>query len=64
MEGSMRGSGIYSEEVFISRDCPNCAEIIEDYFMTDDWGYIDDWTYCPNCNEEVHILLSKEDYYG
>ena len=59
-EGSMRGSGIYAEEVELSIDCPNCEEVIDDTYTTDDWGTVDDWIKCPKCGEQIHVYETGE----
>ena len=38
-EGSMRGSGIYAQEIEMYKFCDTCEKEVSLVFITDDWGY-------------------------
>lgn len=61
-EGSMRGSGIYSRDVYIEVECPECHEGWDDDFATDDWGNVDTTVPCPHCAIEVRVTSANN--YG
>lgn len=63
-EGSMRGSGIYSEEVsYDSFDCDSCGETNGDgEVSTDDWGhYVIECEFCSSTYRESSIGEDRED---
>ncbi len=37
-EGSMRGSGIYAQEIELDKYCDTCEKEVSLVFITDDWG--------------------------
>ena len=39
-EGSMKGSGIYAEDVTLEVECGECGKSWEEDFQTDDWGSV------------------------
>jgi hypothetical protein len=45
-EGSMKGSGIYSEDVTLEVECGECGKSWEEDFMTDDWGNVSSEVKC------------------
>lgn len=57
-EGSMKGSGIYSEEVTTEVECEECGKTWEEDFSTDDWGNIDADIKCE-CGAEWSFSLHK-----
>lgn len=63
-EGSMRGSGIYSQDVVLDVTCPECDHEWEADFQTDDWGNVDQDVTCPECKETVNVTseLRGNDY--
>jgi hypothetical protein len=66
-EGSMRGSGIYSQEVSYNEfDCenPECGKTNEaGETSTDDWGnYSVDCEFCGSNYTESSISQDREDY--
>lgn len=58
----MMGSGIYSDWVSISIDCPECKYAWDEELHTDDWGRIDTDTVCPKCSEPIWVRKEKGDY--
>jgi len=58
-EGSMMGSGIYSEEVTYEVEC-ECGNLWEQDFMTDDWGNVEDDVTCAKCNEKFSFSRERE----
>jgi len=58
MSFSMRGSGIYSQDVTIEIECncdeceTPCTNIWEHDFTTNDWGYIDAKVTCSLCHHQ------------
>lgn len=72
--GSMRGSGIYSEDVTLEVDCEECEKSWKDDFQTDDWGCVEADIKCECGNEftfkwdkyddeDPHAPDRLEDYY-
>lgn len=60
-EGSMRGSGIYSEDYTGDFYCSECEEEFELDGSTDDWGNTA-YAECPKCQSELEKELpSKEE---
>jgi hypothetical protein len=70
-EGSMMGSGIYSEEVTLEvvckescNDCMEANKVCEMYwdedFHTDDWGNIEQTVTCKACNHSYTIKREAE----
>jgi hypothetical protein len=53
--GSMRGSGIYAEDVVIDFECSNeeCGHEEKLDAVTDDWGQVGDIE-CPKCGEDTN----------
>lgn len=47
--GSMRGSGIYSDEYSSSEWCQECEDSVTVDVQVDDWGNVS-WE-CPQCGE-------------
>lgn len=62
-EGSMRGSGIYAQDVIIDFTCEvegcNFSDKID--AVTDDWGDVN-WVECPECGTEVSYTRPEPDY--
>lgn len=58
-EGSMKGSGIYSEEVTLVVDC-ECGKAWEEDFVTDDWGRVSAEVKC-SCGNEWTFTADKYD---
>ncbi len=44
--GSMKGSGIYSEDVTLEVECGECGNTWEEDFQTDDWGDVSQEVKC------------------
>jgi hypothetical protein len=68
-EGSMRGSGIYAQEVSYDEfDCENkeCGETNSaDTATTDDWGnYSVECKSCGVAYKESNLTDDKDDYYA
>jgi hypothetical protein len=70
-EGSMMGSGIYSETVTLEivcaeRGCDDCEldreckAVWEQDFETDDWGNVDQSVKCPECGHEYNVTRERE----
>ena len=60
-EGSMRGSGIYSEDYTGEFYCSECEKEFELDGSTDDWGNVA-YAECPECKSELEKELpSKEE---
>ena len=66
---SMRGSGIYAEEVEREivcaercNDCGDnlCDEVWEAALMTDDWGNIDMDVECAKCGHTINYTEERE----
>lgn len=57
-EGSMKGSGIYSEDVTLEVECEECGKAWEEDFSTDDWGRVEADVKCECGNEWT---FSKEE---
>lgn len=51
--GSMRGSGIYTEDWDSEWSCPECEKETVGTFVKNDWGSVA-W-YCAACDGEVEI---------
>jgi hypothetical protein len=60
MEGSMYGSGIYSDTVSLTVEC-ECGNDWEQDFNTDDYGNVEDTVKCPSCNTEFNFEREGED---
>lgn len=64
-EGSMMGSGIYSEEITLVVACPNekCDYNGEMELSTDDWKN-NAYGNCPKCDGDIEVSISRdeEDY--
>lgn len=58
-EGSMMGSGIYSEEFEETKDCPECEKEVEVLFSTNDWKSRA-WGDCPECGYEFEVEIDNE----
>jgi transcription elongation factor Elf1 len=58
-EGSMMGSGIYSQSWTGTIHCPTCEEDVEVEGQTDDWGnrvFAD----CPKCEEDLEKDITPD----
>lgn len=62
-EGSMKGSGIYSEDVTLEVECEGCGKTWEEDFSTDDWGNVQSEVKCV-CGNEWTFNKEKEEVYG
>jgi hypothetical protein len=60
MEGSMYGSGIYSESVTLVVEC-ECGNDWEQDFNTDDYGNVSDKVKCASCDLEFNFERESED---
>jgi hypothetical protein len=62
-EGTMMGSGIYSEEVTLGVECHNeeCGHYWDADVATDDWGNIDYAVTCPECLHEFRFVKEAEE---
>jgi Zn finger protein HypA/HybF involved in hydrogenase expression len=58
-EGSMRGSGIYSEDYEGTFSCSECEKDYELEGQTNDWGTMA-YAICPDCNSELEIEIDTE----
>jgi transcription elongation factor Elf1 len=58
-EGSMMGSGIYSEEFEEDKDCPTCEKEVCVLFSTNDWQTQASGQ-CPDCGYEFEMEISNE----
>lgn len=58
--GSMRGSGIYSEDVTLEVDCEECEKSWKEDFQTDDWGSVEADIKCE-CGNEFTFKWEKYD---
>jgi hypothetical protein len=72
-EGSMKGSGIYSEDITLEVECEECSKTWEEDFSTDDWGNVEadikcecghTWTFSKEQEEigDPHAPDRLEDY--
>lgn len=69
-EGSMKGSGIYSQEITLEvvckescNDCSggqDCLSVWDEDFMTDDWGNIEQEVTCELCKHTYTIKREAE----
>jgi hypothetical protein len=61
-EGSMMGSGIYSEEITLVVTCPNekCDYNGEVELSTDDWKY-NAYGECPKCDGDIEVDISPDE---
>jgi hypothetical protein len=59
-EGSMRGSGIYSDDYSGTFECSECEEEFELDGSTDDWGYIA-YAECPKCKNQLEKELPTKE---
>ena len=70
-EGTMMGSGIYSQEVTLEIVCAEygcsdceldreCKAVWQQDFVTDDWGNIDDKVTCPSCKHTYTFTRKQE----
>ncbi len=59
-EGSMKGSGIYSEDITLEVECEECGKAWEEDFMTDDWGNVEADVKCE-CGHEWTFSKEKEE---
>jgi hypothetical protein len=61
-EGSMMGSGIYSEEITLVVACPNekCDYNGEVELSTDDWGH-NAYGECPKCDGDIEVDISPDE---
>ena len=70
-EGSMMGSGIYSEEVTLEVVCnercgdcteqgKDCAAYWNEDFSTDDWGNISQEVTCKSCGHSFTFSREKD----
>ena len=62
-EGSMMGSGIYSESVSLPVEC-ECGNDWEQDFNTDDWGSVEEMVKCPNCGNKFNFSHEAEESDG
>jgi transcription elongation factor Elf1 len=58
-EGSMRGSGIYAQEIELDRYCDTCEKEVSLVFMTDDWGH--NATATCECGAEFEEEIPERD---
>lgn len=56
-EGSMRGSGIYAQDLVVDMECAHCGHTWETDVTTDDWGNVDEDVTCPVCNEVFNFTM-------
>ena len=61
-EGSMKGSGIFSEDITLSVDCEECGHVWDEDLVTDDWGAISNKVVCPSCKYEFTYERNASDY--
>lgn len=61
MTFSMKGSGIYSEDISLAVECPECNYDWEQDFITDDYGNVEDTVKCPSCDHGFTFTYDKED---
>jgi hypothetical protein len=61
-EGSMMGSGIYSEEITLVVACPNekCDYNGEVELSTDDWKH-NAYGNCPKCDGDIEVDISPDE---
>lgn len=61
-EGSMMGSGIYSEEITLVVACPNekCDYNGEVELSTDDWKR-NAYGECPKCDGDIEVDISPDE---
>lgn len=57
-EGSMKGSGIYSEDITLEVECEECGKAWEEDFQTDDWGNVDKKIICE-CGQEFEFSQTE-----
>jgi hypothetical protein len=57
-EGSMRGSGIYAQEIELDKYCDTCEQEVSLVFITDDWG-VNATAQCE-CGAEFEHEFSNE----
>lgn len=58
-EGSMKGSGIFSEEYKGTFFCPTCEDEYSLEGQTDDFG-VEAYAECPDCGETLTKEISDE----
>lgn len=63
-EGTMMGSGIYSQDVTIEIECDECGEFKEYDFVTDDWGNIEQDVTCGKCKHVQSVSREADDSSG
>lgn len=56
-EGSMKGSGIDSEDFEMEVTCSKCGHKFEALVVSDDWGIINNDLDCEKCGEEFTFYL-------
>jgi Zn finger protein HypA/HybF involved in hydrogenase expression len=61
-EGSMKGSGIYSEEAEVTVECENCLEPFEVLLYSDDWGRVEQDITCPHCG--LNFTYTNDNSYS
>lgn len=59
-EGSMKGSGIDSDESEVTIECENCLESFEVLLYSDDWGRVEQDITCPHCG--LTFTYSTDNY--
>lgn len=76
MEGSMRGSGIYCEDVTRDIEChcdqdgcktderPGCGKEFTQDVTKDDWGNIEEEVQCPQCSHEFTYTEEVDEIGG
>lgn len=64
MSFSMKGSGIYSDDLTLDIDCQECDNTWTETLATDDWGHINAEVQCPVCDHEFTYRQEAEDIYG
>lgn len=60
-EGSMRGSGIFAEDIDVNMECVHCGHTWDTYVTTDDWGRVDEVIKCTACHEDFTFTLEPND---